>query len=148
MTPGAPICAPVATSGRDADEIARLERRGAQVNVDGWSIDEARSFFASDFASVQPDGSVQALDTVLASFVDGRSQPWARSFDLVELEIRVFNCSSATVIGLAEVRPIGMPTEAAPLRLRFLNVWRKTDDRWVYAANQWTRVSAAPANGR
>jgi hypothetical protein len=91
---------------------------------------------------------VQTFDTILASFVDGRSRPWAQSFDLIELDIRVFNCNSAMVVGLAEVRPIGLPADAAPLRLRFLNVWRRTDDGWVYAANQWTRATAAAANAR
>lgn len=137
-------CLAVSTTGTSADEIIRLERRGAQVNVDGWSIEEARGFFAPDFVSVQPGGQVNGVDTVFASFVDGRSQPWASSFELVELDVRVINCDTAIVIGLAEVRPANLPAEAAPVRLRFLNVWRKHDDRWLYAANQWTRAQSTP----
>jgi ketosteroid isomerase-like protein len=128
----------VATTGADVDAVRRLEARGAAVNVEGWDIEEARGFFAPEWASVQPDGSVLRLDSVFAGFQDGRSRPWAQSFTHTELDVRVA-CDSAVVIGLAEVRPRGAP-EGVVVRTRFLNVWRKQDGRWLYAANQYVRL--------
>lgn len=128
-------CAPVVT-GQDVEEVRRLELRGGAVNVEGWTFEEAQGFFAPEWASVQPDGSVTSLETVLSAFVEGRSRGWASSFRLVELDIRVA-CNSAVVIGLAEAQPLATQS-SPPVRMRFLNVWRKQDGRWLYAANQWT----------
>lgn len=133
----APSCPAVATTGPDVDAVRRLEERGARVNVEGWTIEEARAFFAPDFVSVQPNGSVNGLETVFSSFADGRSRPWARSFDLVELDVHIYNCNAAVVVGLAEAHPLGTAESAPPLRLRFLNAWRKQDGRWLYAGNQY-----------
>lgn len=130
--------------GREVEAVRRLELRGAEVNVDGWRIEEAQSFFASDFVSIAPDGSVTRLDRVLSGFVDGASAGWARSFDIVDLDVRLYDCRAAIVVGLAEVRPLAAPADAAPWRIRFLNVWRKEGDRWLYSANQFARVTGAP----
>ena len=132
------MCAPV-TAGTAVEEVRQQELRGAAVNVEGWTIEEARAFFAPEWVSVQPDGSLTRLETVLGGFVEGRSRAWASSFTLVELDIRVA-CDSAVVIGLAEARPQGAPQSSPPVRMRFMNVWRKQDGRWLYAANQWTRA--------
>jgi hypothetical protein len=132
------MCAPV-TAGPAVEEVRQQELRGAAVNVEGWTIEEARGFFAPEWVSVQPDGSVTRLETVLGGFVEGRSRAWASSFTLVELDIRVA-CDGAVVIGLAEARPLGAPQSSPPVRMRFMNVWRKQDGRWLYAANQWTSV--------
>jgi hypothetical protein len=130
------MCAPI-TAGPDVEEVRQRELRGAAVNVEGWAIAEARGFFAPEWVSVQPDGSVTRLETVLGGFLEGRSRAWASSFTLTELDIRVA-CDSAVVIGLAEARPLGAPQSSPPVRMRFINVWRKQDGRWLYAANQWT----------
>jgi len=133
-------CEMFTASGPDADEIRRLEQRGADTNVEGWTIEEARTFFAPEWASLQPDGSVTGLDAALAGgFQDRRSRPWAQSFTLIELDVRVY-CDMAIVIGLAEARgaaPGG--SEILTVRFRYLNVWRKQGGRWIYAANQFTR---------
>jgi hypothetical protein len=133
-------CASMQTSGPDADEIRRLEMRGAQSNVEGWTIEEARSFFASEWVSVAPDGSLSGLDAVLSGFQDGRSQPWAGRFDIMELDVRVY-CDMAIVVGAGEAYRIGAsgPNDQPAVRFRWLNVWRKQDGRWVYVANQFTR---------
>ncbi len=131
---GAPV-----TTGPDVAEIDRLERRGAQVNVEGWGIEEARAFFAPEWVSVQPDGSVTPLAQVFDRFPNGRSQAWAASFTLTELDIRVY-CDVAIVIGLGEAQVRGAAQNAAPLKFRFLNVWRRQDGRWLYAANQFVRL--------
>ncbi len=132
-------CQAPATRGPAVEEIRRLEEQGGAVNVTGWTIEQARAFFAPEWVSVQQNGSVTTLGNVLAAFVDGRVQGWAAAFTLVELDIRVY-CDSAVVIGLAEARPVGAPPSASPARMRFLNMWRKQDGRWLYAANQWTRL--------
>lgn len=137
-TQDALMCAPV-TAGPDVEEVRQQELRGGAVNIEGWTIEEARAFFAPEWVSVQPDGSVTRLETVLGGFVEGRSRAWASSFTLVELDIRVA-CDSAIVIGLAEARPLGAPQSSPPVRMRFMNVWRRQDGRWLYAANQWTSV--------
>jgi hypothetical protein len=136
-TAAADAC-PVVTADADVEEIRRLEQRGATVNVEGWGIEEARAFFAPEWVSVQPDGSVMRLDAVFAGFQNGRSRPWAQSFALSELDVRVA-CNSAVVIGMAEARPVGAP-EGVVVRMRFLNVWRKEGGRWLYAANQYVRL--------
>ncbi len=122
----------------DIEELRRLEQRGARTNVEGWSLDEAKAFFAPTWVSVGPDGKVAGVDSVLASFVDGRSRPWASRFDLLELDIRVYG-AAAVVIGLAEAEGIGAPAGAKPIRFRYLNVWRKVHGRWLYSEQQFTR---------
>lgn len=67
------MCAPI-TAGPAVEEVRRLELRGGAVNVEGWAIEEARAFFAPEWVSVQPDGSVTRLETVLSNFVEGRSR--------------------------------------------------------------------------
>jgi hypothetical protein len=116
-----------------------MEIRGAASNVEGWGIDEAWAFFAPEWVSVQPDGSMIGLDAVFEQFSDGRSRPWAGRFDLPELDIRVY-CDSAVVVGLGRAWAPGAAPDAPPaVRFRFVNVWRKSDGRWVYVANQYTR---------
>lgn len=133
-------CAQAVTSDRDADEIRRLELRGARVNVEGWTLEEAHDFFASDWVSVQPNGTVMKLDGVWAGFKEGRSMPWAGRFDVTELEVRVY-CDTAIAIGKADVYRIGdTGSDAKPaMHLRWLNVWRKVGNLWLYAANQFAR---------
>ena len=133
----APASCPVVTRGADVEAVRILEQRGAAVNVSGWTIEEARSFFAPEWVSLQPDGSTTKLDTVLSGFKNGRSVAWARSFVLDELDIRVF-CDTAVVIGIARARPLGAP-EARVIHLRYVNLWRRRDGRWVYTANQFVR---------
>ncbi len=122
----------------DIEEVRRLELRGARVNTEGWSLEEARAFFAPTFVSVGPDGNVAGLDSVLTGFAGGRLKPWAKRFDLVELDIRVYG-AVAIVIGLAEAEWIGAPDGTKPIRFRFLNVWRKVGGRWLYSEQQFTR---------
>jgi hypothetical protein len=130
-------CEPV-TTGADVDAVKALEKRGADTNVDGWTLDEAKAFFAPEWVSVQMDGSVMKVDKVFEGFRNGRSQPWAQSFKLVELDVRIY-CDTAVVIGLAEAQAKGPPDKAPKGRFRFLNVWRKQDGAWLYAANQLQR---------
>lgn len=133
-------CPTITSSGPDADEIRRLEERGARANVEGWSIEEARAFFAPEWLSVQPNGTDVSLESVFSTFPNGRSVPWAGRFDLTDLDVRVY-CNTAIVIGRAEAYPPGATaadTEPA-VRFRYLNVWRKVDGQWLYAAQQYTR---------
>jgi ketosteroid isomerase-like protein len=122
----------------EVEELRRLELRGARTNVEGWTLDEAKAFFAPQWVSVGPDGKIAGADSVFASFVDGRSRPWASRFDLVELDIRVYGVV-AVVIGLAEAEGIGAPAGTKPTRFRYLNVWRKVNGRWLYSEQQFTR---------
>ena len=135
---GEATCPGFTATGADANEVRRLELRGAATNVEGWTIEEARTFFAPEWMSVQPDGSVMQLDAVFARFQDGRSPPWAGRFDLVELDIRVY-CDMAIVVGLAEARAPGGSETSPALRFRYLNIWRKHEGRWLYAGQQYTR---------
>lgn len=135
-TAGAAQCDVATSTGVDADEVRRLEARGAQANVEGWSREEARAFFAPSWVSVGPDGAVRGVDQVFATFVDGRSRPWATSFELIELDVRVY-CDMAVVIGVAEARG-SAPEQTA--RFRYLNIWRKVDGRWLYSEQQYVRL--------
>jgi ketosteroid isomerase-like protein len=130
-------CEPV-TSGADVEAVRALEKKGADSNVDGWTLNEAKAFFAPEWVSLQMDGSVMKLDKVFEGFKNGRSQPWAQSFKLTELDVRVY-CDTAIVIGLAEAQAKGPPDKAPTGKFRFLNVWRKQDGTWLYAANQFAR---------
>ena len=134
-----PVCRPTeVTDGADREALRQLEVRGARANVEGWTLDEAKAFFAPKWVSVGPDGKVAGVDTVFESFVDGRSRPWASRFDLVELDIRVYG-TAAVVIGLAEAEGLGAPAGTKPTRFRYLNVWRKVNGRWLYSEQQFTR---------
>lgn len=137
-------CSGVRTSGPEVDAIRALEQRGARVNVEGWSIDEARGFFSPDFVSIQPDGSVIRLDKVLTAFPDGRNAGFARSFDITELEIRVYGCDAAVAIGAADIRARAAAPDAPALRVRFLNMWRRDAGRWRLTANQFARIPSDP----
>jgi ketosteroid isomerase-like protein len=134
----APRCSGFTSTGVDAEEIRRLEQLGAQSNVDGWSIGDARAFFAAEWITVGPDGAVAGVEVVFAQFTDGRSTPWAGRFELVELDVRVY-CDMAVVIGLGEATPKNAPADFKPVRFRYTNVWRRDGERWLYAANQFTR---------
>lgn len=133
-------CLSYSTTGPEVEEIRRLEQVGAESNVEGWTIEEARAFFGPEWVSVAPDGSVSGLDDVLSGFQDGRSQPWAGRFDIVELDIRVY-CDMAIVVGRGEAYRIGAtgPNDQPAVRFRWLNVWRNQEGRWVYIANQFAR---------
>lgn len=132
-----PTCTEV-TAGSEVDEIRRLELRGAAINVEGWTWEEAQSFFAPEWLSVQPDGSDARLDGYYSRFRDGRIAGWAESFELPELDIRVY-CGAAIVVGRGEIRPRGATDPSQTIRVRYLNVWRKQDGRWVFAAQQYTQ---------
>ena len=133
-------CPSMQTSGPEVEAIRRLEERGAQSNVDGWSLEEARGFFAPEWISVGPDGNDANLAAVLEGFESGRSRPWAGRFDILDLDIRVY-CDTAVVVGRAAAYRIGAsePGETPAVRFRWLNVWRKQDGRWLYVANQFAR---------
>lgn len=131
-------CDVAAAGGADVEAVRSLEERGARSNVEGWSIEEARAFFAPTWVSVGPDGAVNGVETVFSAFVDGRSRPWATRFELLELDIRVY-CDTAIVIGLAEAQG-ATPQQVA--RFRYLNVWRKVDGRWLYSEQQFARLQA------
>lgn len=139
-TEPAASCATVSTSGPEVEEIRELEHRGARSNVEGWSIEEARAFFAPEWVSVSADGTHSGVDVVLSEFVNGRSRPWAGRFEISDLDIRVY-CDVAVVVGRAAAYAIGAPAAAdrPGVRFRWLNVWRRQDGRWLYAANQFTR---------
>src|SRR5215467_4068347 len=97
----APACATV-TSGKAVDEIRTLEEAGGQSNVKGMSLEDGKRMFAESFMSFGPDGAVKTRDDILKTYVDGRMAPWASSFVIKELEVKVY-CDTATVIGLSEV---------------------------------------------
>lgn len=133
-------CPSMSTSGTDAEEIRRLEMRGARSNVEGWSLQEAQAFFAPEWISVSPDGTASDLTAVLAGFENDRSRPWAGRFDILDLDIRVY-CDIAVVVGKAAAYRIGASgSEDLPaVHFRWLNFWRKLDDRWINVANQFAR---------
>lgn len=139
-------CPDVATTGPDVEAVRQLELRGGQVNVEGWTIEEARQFFAPEFVSIEPGGGVNRLDRVLSTFPDGRNAGFARSFDISGLEIHIYGCDIAMVTGTADVRVRAASPEAPPWRIRFLNMWRRDAGHWRLAANQFTRVTAASNN--
>jgi Domain of unknown function (DUF4440) len=143
----APACLGVAREGADVEAVRQMEQRGARMNIDGWDFADSREFFASDFVSIQPGGGVSDLAAVMSTFSNGRSPGWARRFDLTELDVRIFNCEFALVIGTAEAHPLAAAADAPPWRVRFLNVWRKEGGRWRYWANQFTTIVSAPEGG-
>ncbi len=143
-TPQAAPCAGIATDGPEVEAVRQLELRGARMNVDGWDLSDSRDFFAADFVGVQPGGGVTGLETIMRTFVNGRSPAWARRFDLTALDIRVFDCATAVVIGTAEAQPLSAAADAPAWHVRFLNVWRKQGGRWRYWANQFTPIAPGP----
>ena len=137
-------CVGVATEGGEVEAVRQLELRGGRMNTEGWDVEESRSFFASDFIGIQPGGAISGLETIVVTSASGRIRGWARSFVLTDLDIRVFICATALVVGTAEARPLAAPAESPPWRIRFLNVWRKEGGRWRYWANQFTAITSEP----
>ena len=140
-------CAGVATEGPEVEAVRQLELRGGRMNIDGWDAEESRSFFASDFIGIQPGGAISGLEAIGATAATGRIPGWARSFVLTDLDIRVFNCATALVVGTAEARPLAAPAESPPWRIRFLNVWRREGGQWRYWANQFTTITSEARPG-
>jgi hypothetical protein len=140
----AAACRSVATEGPDVEAVRQMEQRGARMNVDGWDLADSREFFAPDFVSIQPGGAVSDLAAIMTTLANGRSPGWARRFDLTGLDVRVFDCEFAVVVGTAESQPLAAAPGAPAWRVRFLNVWRKEGGRWRYWANQFTTIASAP----
>ena len=138
-------CHGVATSGAAVDEIRALEKAGGDSNVKGMSKADGEKMFAGSFISFGPDGAVKTRDDVLKTYVDGKMAPWAASFEIKELDVRVY-CDTATVVGLSEVVPLKAKPDAAPVRFRWLNVWAKPEGFWQIVATQFTvlKPPAAP----
>jgi hypothetical protein len=135
---GAPACNAV-SSGKAADEIRALEEAGGQSNVKGMSLEDGKRMFASSFMSFGPDGAVKTRNDILKTYVDGRMAPWASSFAIKELQVKVY-CGTATVIGLSEVRVKNAPPNAPPAHFRWLNVWARPEGFWQIVATQFTRL--------
>jgi hypothetical protein len=133
------VCQTYATTGARVDEIRALEETGGQSNVVGMTLAEGERMFAQSFVSYGPDGAIKTRADVLKTYVDGKFQPWASSFEIKELEVKVY-CDTATVVGLSEVRPKGAPPAAKAIRFRWLNVWAKPEGFWQIVASQFTPV--------
>jgi hypothetical protein len=114
-----------------------MEARVARVALEPWTLAEVAQVFAPEFQSVQPNGEVHGIDQVLGEFVNGRTAPWAARYDIIELDVRVYGCDSASVVGLAEVQPRGT---SAPMRWRFTNTWRKENGAWLFARAQYVAM--------
>ena len=130
-------CQSYATSGAGVDEIRALEEAGGQSNVTGMSLADGERMFARSFVSFGPDGAVKTRDDILKTYVDGKFPAWASSFEIKELDVKVY-CDTATVVGLSEVRAKAAPAEAKPIRFRWLNVWAKPEGFWQIVASQFT----------
>lgn len=136
MTRAAEPCAAVATSGADVEAVRERELRAAQAPTTAWTLAEVTQLFAPEFQTVQPNGVVQRLDEVLGEFVNGRTAPWATRYEIVEMDVRVYNCAAASVVGVAEVQPRGGPA----MRWRFTDTWRKENGAWLFARSQYVAL--------
>jgi hypothetical protein len=134
--PRANTCLDIATSGADVDAVRAAEHHVARVTTDAWTLAEVAQVFAPEFQSVQPNGAVHGIDQVLGEFVNGRTSPWAARYEIVELDIRVFGCATASATGVAEVQPRSGPA----MRWRFTDAWRKQNGAWLYARNQYVAI--------
>jgi hypothetical protein len=132
-----PETCPAATTGTAVDEIRALEEAGGQSNVKGMTLAEGERMFSKSFVSFGPDGAVKTRDDILKTYVGGKMAPWAASFTIKELDVKVY-CDSATVVGLSEVVSLRAKPEAPPVRFRWLNVWAKPDGFWQIVASQFT----------
>jgi hypothetical protein len=130
-------CLSVATSGADVDAVRAGELRVARVATEAWTLAEVAQAFAPEFQSVQPNGAVQTIDQVLGEFAHGRTSPWAARYDIVEIDVRVYGCAAASVVGVALVQP---RSAATPMRWRFTDTWRKENGAWLYARNQYVAM--------
>ena len=101
------------TTGKAVDEIRALEEAGGQSNVRGMSLEDGKRMFADSFMSFGPDGAIKTRDDIFKTYVDGKMAPWASSFAIKELEIKVY-CDTATVIGLSEVTAKNAVPDAPP----------------------------------
>lgn len=131
-------CATFVESGPDVEAIRAAEEAGGQTNVSGDTLENARKFFAPEFWNVLPNGEVWAgAEKTLSMYRDGRLEPWARSFELQDLRIRVYCGRVGLTTGIGKAVPLNAPGDAEPMHYRFLHVWTRRGGKWRYTAQQY-----------
>lgn len=128
-------CGEPVSSGPVAEAIRTLEEAGAASNVTGVSVEDAERMFWPGYLAVGQDGSLTTGAAILSKWDPA---PWASSFDIKELDIKV-HCDTAIAIGLSEALWIGAPEGAKPVHFRWLNVWTHSNDEWRLSATQFSR---------
>jgi Domain of unknown function (DUF4440) len=131
-------CAESAAARSAVEEIRVLELKGAQSNVVGEDRAEAEKMFGIGFISVDSVGIVRTREQVLQNYSSGKSSPWAKSFDVKKLDIRI-DCRTAVTIGMAEALWVGAPDGSKPLNFGWLNVWIRSGKEWRLAATKFTK---------
>ncbi|MGB3469879.1 MAG: nuclear transport factor 2 family protein [Erythrobacter sp.] len=131
-------CGVPVTNGEDVEAIRMLELQGTRANVEGTSREDFIDILAPEYRAVRPDGSVLDYAATVASLPSGNLPAWASTFEIVEMEIRVY-CDVATVVGFAQATPATNTTDSAPLRFRWLHVWTRKNGDWKYTAQQYTQ---------
>jgi hypothetical protein len=117
-------------------EILRLEELGRQKVLKGdnnWDdlIAEGAYMIAFD-GSVLPYQKGTKLPT-----------PPVKSFNMSEMIARVYG-EVVVVTGLAEVESETADKKPFSFRMRFLNVWKKSGDRWKIVVSERTGVKPPP----
>ena len=123
------------TNSSIAEYEARLLLADTSPEADTSAILER--LLADDVIMIGPDGAPVARSFILEAHRPPRRQTFS-SVTVTDEEIRDFG-DTAVVSGLAEYRT----TEERIFSLRFLRLWRRTDNGWLVVAGSITGVAAA-----
>ena len=113
-------------------EILRLEELGRQKALKGDK--EWDDLMADGAYLIVPDGTIQVYQKG-----QNLSSMSLTSFKLSELIVRVYG-DAAVVTGLAEVGSETAEKKPFSFKMRYLNVWKKSDDGWKIAVAERTMV--------
>jgi hypothetical protein len=117
-------------------DVLRLEELGRQKALKG----------ESNWDDLIAEGAYMiAFDGTIILYTKGQNLPALplKSFDLSEMIVRVYGSGTAVVTGLAEVTSETADKKPFAFKMRFLNVWKKSDDGWKIAVSQRTGVKQA-----
>ncbi len=122
-------------------EILRLEEVGRQKILKGdnnWDDLIAEGAYMIGF-----DGSIGVYKKKL------QFPPMTiKSFEMSEMIARVYD-DAVVVTGLAEVETVTLTAEKKPFffKMRFLNVWKKSEGNWKIVVSERTGVRPTPTTG-
>ena len=126
---------PCSAIADDKDDIERLEQRRIQAILD-VDMPTLYSIYADDFFYNQASGNSVTKAEYLPMYESGSLKVTRSNSE--SREIRIYG-DTALVTGIVHV-DVTIKGESRNLHLRYLNVWVKRGNDWVFVARQATNL--------